>query len=229
MAIIGRMPPVVTSSPANDAAIISAIAGISGVILGGLITTMKDVLLNRSKNKADKTYLSILVGAHLDRYINGCYLMALDDGQSHDFWDRYSQEERTPQVTAPEFNPLDLDVEWKLLPPLLMHDILGIPHEAERLEVSIAHVAMTDEDDHEHRDFFWARRSQWGYLGLKVVDIATRLRKLSGLAKAQTSNMDLNVASGLQDAVDKVGQERKQYAELVAAIEAKRASKTDED
>lgn len=226
------MPPVVTSSPANDAAIISAIAGISGVILGGLITTMKDVLLNRSKNKADKTYLSILVGAHLDRYINGCYRMALDDGQSHDFWDRYSQEERTPQVTAPEFNPLDLDVEWKLLPPLLMHDILGIPHEAERVEASIAsiaYVAMTDEDDHEHRDFFWARRSQWGYLGLKVVDIATRLRKLSGLAKAQTSNIDLNVASGLQDAVNKVGQERKEYVEMVAANEAKRATKTNED
>jgi hypothetical protein len=222
------MPPVVTSSPANDAAIISAFAGISGVILGGLITTMKDVLLNRSKNKADKTYLSILVGAHLDRYINGCYRMALDDGQSHDPWDRYLQQERRPQVTAPGFNPLDFDVEWKLLPPQLMHDILGIPHEAESVEASIAYVAMTDEDDHEHLDFFWARREQWGYLGLKVVDIATRLRRLSGLAKAPRSDIEWSVASGLQDAVNKVGHERKKYAERVAAIEAKRASETDE-
>ena len=218
--------PPTTSSPSNDAAIISAVAGISGVLLGGLITTLKDVLLNRSKNKADKTYLAILVGAHLNRYIEGCFHVSLDDGQSHDPYERNAEENLQRRVEAPEFKPLDLKVEWKLLPPQLMADILGIPGEADRVESSLAGIAMQTDEPVE---YFWARREQWGYLGLKVVDVARRLRKHSGLPKPPKPEVDWSVAGALQEAVDKVAAERKAHETRQAEIHARLLARANGD
>lgn len=68
----------------NNSAIISATAGISGVLLGGAITALKEWLTHRSRRKTETAYLAAIVVSHLDRFANGCLHVALDDAQRMD-------------------------------------------------------------------------------------------------------------------------------------------------
>ena len=195
-----------------------------GVILGLGVNTVKDVLMARSKNKADRVYLSIMVGAELGKYIQGCHGVATDDGRPNDPWASFEDEERRPQFEPPKFKPMDMAVEWKVLPAQLLHDILDIPHEANRIESSITFEGMMDDDVPDHREFFWKRRELWAYMGLRVIEIASRLRKLSGLPDPPRIEGDWNLAVSFQEVVDTVTAERKKYEERVAAFNARRAA-----
>jgi hypothetical protein len=61
--------------------------------------------------------------SHLDRFANACLGVAHDDGTTYGApAGKNGQHEVT--VAAPEFKPLDIEVEWKVLPKDLMYDIL---------------------------------------------------------------------------------------------------------
>ena len=62
---------------AHIAAIISAIAGIAGVILGNSFAAIKEWVVKRKRDERDGAYLAILVVSHLDNFANGCLHVAL--------------------------------------------------------------------------------------------------------------------------------------------------------
>lgn len=163
---------------ANVNAIISAVSGLTGVGIGALLTHLRELRAEGIKDKRDTSYLAILVVSHLDRFANGCLSVAYDDGT----WEgRPAAEDgvrRETTVKPPEFAPLDIKVEWRVLPRALLYDILEIPAKQEHIENQLSGVGDVD-DPPDYTEFFMRRRRDYAELGLKVSGVAKRLREFA--------------------------------------------------
>ncbi|MEO8330619.1 MAG: hypothetical protein ABI586_11475 [Candidatus Nanopelagicales bacterium] len=193
----------------NISAVISASAGLAGVLTGAVLAYLKDRRAERIKDERDGSYLAILVVSHLDRFANGCWHVALDDGTSEGRPAGENGECRTV-VMSPEFKPLDIEVEWKVLPKNLMYEILQIPDKREHIENQLSGVWEFDTPP-DYSDFFWRRRRDYAELGLEVSGIAKRLRKHAGMPIVESSLGEWNRDASLQEEIDKVDKERAKY------------------
>jgi hypothetical protein len=205
---------------ATVSAIISATAGISGVVLGGAITTWKDVWLAKRKTHTDAQYLAILLGTDLGLYIDACMAVAFDDGREEGPWSDF--EERSPRTETPVFNPRDLDVEWKSLPPDLLDDIFSLPKGAGELRARLSQIEEYISDPPDHPEYFWQRRTGWAEIGLDVSAIVRRLRKHAGLPSPAATDFLRMRDARLHEAIREVENERKQVADRIARRRAER-------
>ncbi|WP_235023222.1 hypothetical protein [Caballeronia glebae] len=162
-------------------AIISAVSGISGVLFGNSFVAVKEWLVHRGERRKATEYLAIIVVSHLDRFANGCSHVAFDDGTAYGRPAGPDGEEFTPTTTPPVFQPLDIDVEWKVLPVDLMYAILRLPDQHEQLQSWLAGIAEFDDDYPDHTDYFRKRRREYASLGLQASDLARQLRKHVGM------------------------------------------------
>lgn len=166
--------------PGNVSAVISAVAGISGVLFGNTFVLVKEWWAKRNKVNQDTTYLGIIVVSHLDRFATDCFDVCLDDGTLYGQpagQDGHYQTTTTPPV----FRPLELDVDWKLLPKGLMYSILRIPDQQDQIQGTLRGIQDFNYDPPDHPEFFWARRRGYAVLGLQASDIAKKLRSHAGL------------------------------------------------
>ncbi|HLB16206.1 MAG TPA: hypothetical protein VJM14_14835 [Burkholderiales bacterium] len=103
----------------------SAVFGLIGVLVGAILTGVREWWFQNRKNKKDAEYLAIQVSCQLGRFIAGCAGVAGDDrlceGQTDK--DGYS----SIQVESPTLALNDLKVEWKVLPANLLYSILQFP------------------------------------------------------------------------------------------------------
>lgn len=203
---------------AHIAAIIGAGAGIFGVLLGNSFVAVKEWVVIRKKEERDSSYLAILVVSHLDRFANGCLHVALDDGTEHGRPAGDGQYHEVT-VTSPEFLPLDIKVEWKVLPKGLMYDILQIPDKREHIENRIAGIWEFDHPP-DYTEFFWARQRDYSGLGLHVSAVAKRLRKHAGMPLEESPPGEWNREVGMQEVIDKIDAKRAAYEARVAAAHA---------
>jgi|GEM_PF-5383211 len=67
--------------------------------------------------------------------------------------------EYVPTTKPPEFRPLELDVEWKVLPQDLLYAILRIPDDQAQIENTLWGMDEYDDDYPDHTEFFWVRQS----------------------------------------------------------------------
>lgn len=200
---------------AHIAAIISAGAGIAGVILGNSFVAIKEWVVNRRHDERDSAYLAILVVSHLDRFANGCLHVALDDGTREGRPAGNNGEYHQTTVKPPEFLPLDIKVEWKVLPKDLMYDILQIPDKREHIENRIDGIWEFD-DPPDYGEFFWARQRDYAELGLQVSAVARKLRKYAEMPIEESPPGEWNRDFALQEVIDKVDSKRAAYEKRVA-------------
>lgn len=200
------------------AAIIGAGAGIFGTLLGNSFVAIKEWLANRKREEKDSSYLAILVVSHLDRFANGCMSVALDDGTRHGL-PAASGEYYQTTVPAPEFLPLDIKVEWKVLPKDLMYDILQIPDKREHIENRIAGIWDFD-DPPDYGEFFWARQRDYAELGLHVSAVAKRLRTHAGMLIEESPAGAWSREIAMQEVIDKIDNNRAAYEKRVADAHA---------
>ena len=110
-------------------------AGLIGTVVGAIITGgfawFTDWRKNRSKNKKDLEVLSLKLTYKLERYVALCLECSEDDGCEY-----YHEDEgrcsgslfRGYNIEFPEFNLGKFeDIDWKLLPVKLMHEIFTLP------------------------------------------------------------------------------------------------------
>lgn len=192
---------------AHIAAIISATAGITGVLLGNSFVAVKEWWKDSKKDERDSAYLAILVVSHLDRFANRCGHVALDDGTSEGEPAGRNREYHQVTVNAPEFLPLEIKVEWKVLPKDLMYDILQIPDKREHIENQLSGVWEFDEPP-DYTDFFWTRQRSYAELGLHVSAIAKRLRMYADMPIEASPPGDWNREVSMQEVIDKIGAKR---------------------
>ncbi|QJI43047.1 hypothetical protein HKK52_19550 [Pseudomonas sp. ADAK2] len=166
--------------PGNVSAIISAVAGISGVLLGNSFVLIKEWWVKRKSVNQATTYLGIIVVSHLDRFATECFDVCIDDGTWHGQpagQDGHSQATTPPPI----FRPLELDVDWRLLPKDLMYSILRIPDQQDQLHGKLRGIQDFNYDPPDHPEYFWTRRRGYAVLGLHVSDIVKKLRSYAGL------------------------------------------------
>ncbi len=165
-------------------------------------------------------YLAILVVSHLDSFANGSLHVALDDGTWEGRPAGNNGEYYSTTVKPPEFLPLDIKVEWKVLPRDLMYDILQIPDKREHIESRIAGIWEFD-DPPDYCEFFWARQRDYAELGLHVSAVAKKLRNHAKMPIEESPPGEWNREVAFQEVIDKADSERAAYEKRVAEGRAK--------
>jgi len=158
----------------------SAIFGLVGVVIGGLLTVAKEWWFQKLKTRKDSEYLSIQVFCQLERYVACCAEVVADDGLCDGQPDKNGYS--TPQVKQPVFDPNSFNVEWKSLPANLMYEVLDFPYKAElasQIVSSAFNFAATPPDFCEG---FEERQFQYATLGIAASQLATKLRNHVGLS-----------------------------------------------
>lgn len=192
--------------------VISAASGLCGVWLGGWLTGAREQRREAERARKEASYLAILTVAHLDRFADGCLYVARDDGTAGG-WPAGAQAYHAPTTTAPKFDPLSLDVEWKVLPTDLMFSVLNIPYQQEQMNSRLAGLAEFNDDPPEHTEWFWARRQGYAELGLAVSAIGRRLRVIAGLPSPVAEGEQWTREVQLKAELDEVVQARTAYEE----------------
>lgn len=197
-------------------AIISAAAGICGVLLGNSLTAFKEWAMLRSSRRKDTAYLAIVVVSHLDRFSNSCLRVAYDDGTS---MGRPAGADGVVCVaTEPEpvFAPLDLDVEWRVLPETLMYPILRIPDRCIHLSNTLSRMD-DDSDFPEYTAYFRARRLGYANLGLEASELAWRLREHARMPIEEAVRGEWSREAELRAILERLQREEEEVARRRAA------------
>lgn len=204
----------------NVSAIISATAGITGVLLGNSFVAIKEWLINRSNRQKETAYLAIIVVSHLDRFASGCLQVALDDGTEYGRPAAGNGEEHVPTTKPPEFRPLDIDVGWKVLPQELMYAILRLPDQVDQIQSRLAGIVEFDDDYPDHTEYFWTRRRDYADLGLKASDLARRLRMHGGMPFEESRLGDWSRDQELKRVIENIDEKRSSYEKRIEEITA---------
>ncbi|SDD40755.1 hypothetical protein [Paraburkholderia lycopersici] len=201
-------------------AIISATAGITGVLLGNSFVAVKEWIVSRTKRQKDAVYLSINVLSHLEQVANRCFHVALDDGTA--MGQPVGKDgEYVTTTKPPEFRPLELDVEWKVLPQDLLYAILRIPDDQAQIENRLWGIDEYDDDYPDHTEFFWVRQRGYAELALSVSNLAQRLRAYGKLPPVvEPEPGEWNRDEELRNIIKRVDDARNAHEQRVSACPA---------
>lgn len=203
----------------NVSAIISALSGLAGVGIGAYLTHLREQHNAKIKDERDGSYLAILVSSHIDRFANGCLGCARDDGTAYGQPAGGDGRYQTT-VETPRFNPLEINVEWKVLPKDLMYDILQIPDKRERINNRLAGIEEHG-DPYDQGEYFWMRQRDYAELGLHSSAVARRLREHAGLPIEEASPGQWNRDVSLREVIDDIDKRRAAYEKRLAESNAK--------
>lgn len=178
--------------------IVSAVAGLLGVCVGGAIAWIRESLKERKGAKKELRLLAILVSAHLDRFVDGCAAVAFDDGTAEGLPSGDDGQTYAPTAKIPTFDPLSLEVEWRVLPPALMQSVLNLPHRVEKMRRKLMEIAEYDHGPHYDR-FFAARQWDFTLLALEVSETIQKLRAHAKLPDEPEIEGEWDRTAGLED------------------------------
>jgi hypothetical protein len=119
-------------------------------------------------------------------------------------------------VNVPVFDPLAMDVDWKVLPADLMYAILNLPYRTEQLESKIAQVWDFD-DPPEYPETFWTRQHGFAVLGLEVSDLARKVRLYADLPTGTPVADETNRDDVLRKQRDKLSTKEEYERQCAAA------------
>lgn len=184
----------------NVSAIISAAAGITGVLLGNLFVLIKEWWVKRGAITQNTAYLGIVVVSHLERFASHCYEVCNDDGTMRG--QPAGQNGYCEATTLlPVFNPLELEVDWKVLPTDLMYSILRIPDQLDQIRGKLTGIQDLDYDPPDHPEYFWVRRRSHAVLGLQASGLAYKLRAYAGLPIDESPAGEWNRDESMRDVI----------------------------
>lgn len=156
----------------------SAIFGLIGVALGGLLPLAREWWFQRRQEAKDAGFLVILVARQLDLYVSNCASVVADDGEPN--MGNYYQ----PTTSTPAFKLELLEVEWKSLPVGLMYEIFDFRFWAEQAEKKSSN-AFEHASPPDFEEGFEERQYQYAILGIRAHELANRLRAHIGLPPRQ--------------------------------------------
>ncbi|RZA14215.1 MAG: hypothetical protein EOP10_28405 [Proteobacteria bacterium] len=199
------MPDAIWTYPA-----VSALVGASAAFLFGGV---RDSVLAWRFKKREAYYLTVVVIAELEQFVQGCYNVSHDDGTA------YGQPagqggQFASQSTEPTFQPLDLDLEWKTLDLDLMRRCIDIPRQQTKID---RRVTWALDDGDWTTEAFLQRRLGYAELGLSTLDLISALRTKAGIPKDDHRPGDWSVRVGLIDQQERATRERaRRFAEEAA-------------
>ncbi len=145
--------------------------GTIGVILGSILTLLRETWADHRNRKKKAEYLAIRVVCILDRFVDGCVSVTLDEGE------RDEQHCLRTSTSTPKLNFEKLDVDWQSLSSDLMYEILNFPSDLEDADGKIDSVAEYVAFPPDYEDAFEERQFQYSNLGLKAHKLSSNLRE----------------------------------------------------
>jgi hypothetical protein len=152
--------------------------GLIGVILGalltGLIPWIREWRLEHLKRDREARYLAVRVVCILDRFIEECAEVVIDDGL--DCGQPNPEGELEAQVDLPIEPAFPNDVDWKSINRFIMYEILSIPSDTQRARRRIS-GASEFAFPPDYKEFFEERQYQFACIGLKAAAAVKQLRE----------------------------------------------------
>ncbi|MCY4560158.1 MAG: hypothetical protein OXF79_28125 [Chloroflexi bacterium] len=186
-------------SEATVLALISAAAGLFGVVVGAALPWFRDAW----NNKRNARYLAIRVVCILDDFLDQCTDVVGDDGLS--LGQRNAGGELRPQVSQPTGLPLPSDVDWRSIDHELMYNVLALPSRIENDNRFIS-IAAEHSFPPDYIEFFEERRHRYACLGLHVISVTQQLRSTYGISEQELGDWD--PITFLNNEKDKIEQRR---------------------
>lgn len=163
--------------------VISALAGLGGVVAGGIMTTRREEAREQERRSREAAYVATIMSTHLDHFVNGCVATAGDDGTDEGQPAGPDQVEHVPTTQAPEFEPhAATGLDWKSLPPALLDRIYLLPLQIAQLDRELNEIHRVDYDPPDHWPYFSHRRYGYAKLGLSAIQLVRDLRSEVGLS-----------------------------------------------
>ena len=183
-----------------------------GVVVGALLTLVRDIWADRRTLGRNARYLAIRVVCILDKYVEHCAEVVLDDGLSRG--QRDSDGCLRAQVSPPDSPVFPQDVDWKSINPELMYQILSLPNEADAAARRVD-AAWEISDPPDFEELFEERQYQYGKLGLTAFALTEEIRKKY---RIPTPNLgEWNPVEHLTKARAQVEEDRRKRYEQIAA------------
>lgn len=176
-----------------------------GVIVGSLLTTGKDLFLDRRNQSRLRTYAAIRIVCVFDVFIEHCLNVAQDEGD----WEEpsHGQAERAFTVKTPDPPAFAQDIDWKSLDPALAYNILSFSPQIDDAARSIA-FAFEMDCPPNYVDGFEERQFRFAQLGLAALALTDELRRRYGLPSRQHDAEEWSPAERLPQIKRKIEQKR---------------------
>lgn len=193
------------------AASIGATAGLTGVVIGSLLTWIREVWSARRTRTDHARYLAIRVACVLDRYVGKCAEVVDDDGLS--YGQRNEQGYLEPQVKTPDAPKFPNDLDWNSIEHTMAYKILSMSNEAEAADSKISSISEYVASPPDFEEYFQERADQYSKLGLAALAITQALREKYKLPSQEFG--DWNPADRLTKAKLEVEADRKKRSQML--------------
>ncbi len=156
----------------------TAVIGLLGVILGSVLTGLKDVIAHFFAKKRDGRYAAVRLIAVLDEYAQKCVSVVGDDGTAEGRpagRTEHGEEYLVAQIDTPPPPTYPDDIDWRSISFGMMYRTLALPSTASETDRYIS-----ASSDHAHPpdfdEFFVARQEGYAHLGLEALSLIKDLR-----------------------------------------------------
>jgi len=202
-------------------AIIVAVIGLIGVLVGSAITVAKEVVTSIRERKRKARYAAIRIICVLEEYAQKCVDVVSDDGTAEGRpagRTSEGQEFHEPQVECPQPPAFPEDIDWENISERLLSRILMLPNAARGTGRDIAGLSEHSFPP-DYCEAFEARQEGYANLGLEALELADELQRECDLPERtlKTLNPDWNPREYL-----------KQKKQEIEAQKSKRALATEE-
>lgn len=159
--------------------LISALAGLGGVWLGSSAAGRREAKRDKKSESAERLYLSTLLTAELERFVDGCVSVVNDYGRPYQ--DNQGFIKTVTTASLPKFDPMLIQANWKVLEGETMDRVFMLPYRIHQTEAMVSgyseeSVPPDFEEAFNARHFFYAK------LGLSVIELVDDIRREAGLS-----------------------------------------------
>lgn len=158
---------------------------LGGIMLNHRLTRQRDKLTELEKRSDEIRFISIEVIFILEEFAEKCANVASDWGEPTPPQGEYEAEYKQPTLDLSSVSG-----DWKVLPAKIMYQIKELPIRQREASRYISDVYDNDWDPPEHISVFSKRQLQYAKLGLKAIQLSSKLRKLSSLPTTRLNATD---------------------------------------
>lgn len=172
---------------------VGLIGAVIGALISGGFTWLNDRLKSRATNNKEFEVLALKLTYKLDLYAAQCLECSEDDGLEYfedDEGNSAGSSFKGYKIEFPDFTLGSLeDIEWKLLPVNLMHDIFTLPSKVSNAKQRFA-KELNEFFDHWNDDYpTTLRAKELTDLAIHFYEISCELRHRSGLPLSDDSTI----------------------------------------
>ena len=118
-----------------------AVAALVGAIVGSGIVVVREWLASSADSRKRAKYLAVRVVITLDRFVDQCAVVSLDDGYLEG-----NRDEATATTEAPSPISFPDDVDWRSIDHQLAYDLLSLDNKLHDAQQAINAAAAVGDD-----------------------------------------------------------------------------------